>query len=766
MQASQQDQGQGRDAITPVRTQGTAAAATRSHDAALVALLSITSDAVLAFDEAGTVVLANEEALRVLSPAPVGLWGAADRDLVGMDVRTLFPPAVGFAPQTPFAPADLPFPLDGSTTRLMRGSGDGHASTLVIRCVSAGAEGGAEGIYLLVAHQDTDAPREHERLVSELSRANRRLAGTLDIVLGTLDSPSVGTLFERVLEELCTTMDATGSAVYLAERDGFHLRGTSASLVGVRVPRYMPLNRSFVGLIVRTDHTLRLRVLPPQGESLRKGRLTHRTVMDEDTRETYKVRSSQLPPFASFMAVPVRFGGQVIALIEVGWERARALQRDDADLLDAVTRYLAVQLVGAFAAMRTQRREQLSMRANDLRDALVAEPFSSEASDALLAGIERDLDCSCALVRGSAEDGSVTVCLPVSQEEARVPDALLPADEGVTALLPDAPLALWLAERGEPCLGALVDGGEVDGERVRFLVLRPADAEPLDDLELEYLRQVAETIRALSTGERGRRQDHRISQALQTGMRSQLQKVAGISSQGIYSSATEAAFVGGDFYDLIALPEGKACVIMGAVSGKGVAAASVSAAVRTALGAYSWEGLAPARMVELLNEFLLGFSRLETFATLFVGIVDLPAARLTYCSAGHPPAVMVKAQGGELMWLGVQSGVVGAFHDMRYRDGSVDLSAGDILLLYTDGTTEARARDGAFFGEEGLRDAVLREVPEGFDGLLDRLLAEVDAFTGNSLDDDVAMVALRFDAVGLPESAGGLDGTGLAAEEA
>lgn len=104
------------------------------------------------------------------------------------------------------------------------------------------------------------------------------------------------------------------------------------------------------------------------------------------------------------------------------------------------------------------------------------------------------------------------------------------------------------------------------------------------------------------------------------------------------------------------------------------------------------------------------------------------------------------------MWLGVQSGVVGAFHDMRYRDGSVDLAAGDILLLYTDGTTEARARDGAFFGEDGLRDVVLREVPRGFDGLLDRLLAEVDAFTGNSLDDDVAMVALRFDEVGAPEA--------------
>ena len=153
-------------------------------------------------------------------------------------------------------------------------------------------------------------------------------------------------------------------------------------------------------------------------------------------------------------------------------------------------------------------------------------------------------------------------------------------------------------------------------------------------------------------------------------------------------------------------------------------------------------------MVRLLNEFLLGFSRLETFATLFVGIVDLAAARLTYCSAGHPPAILVHAAAGELVTLDVQSGVVGAFSDMEYRNGQVDIAPGDVLLLYTDGTTEARAPEGAFFGEDGLREAVMQELPLGYDHLLDRLLARLDDFTDRHLDDDVAMVSLRFDAVG------------------
>ena len=74
------------------------------------------------------------------------------------------------------------------------------------------------------------------------------------------------------------------------------------------------------------------------------------------------------------------------------------------------------------------------------------------------------------------------------------------------------------------------------------------------------------------------------------------------------------------------------------------------------------------------------------------------------------------------------------------------------LLLYTDGTTEARSPEGAFFGETGLRDMIMNEVPRGFDGLLNRFLNTLDRYTGRRLDDDVAMVALRFDELGNVDS--------------
>lgn len=594
---------------------------------------------------------------------------------------------------------------------------------------------------------------EHQRVVNELQRANRRLSGTLQIVLGTLDSADVSTLFSRVLELITETIDAGGTLVYLAMQDGFHLRGASAAIDQARIARYIPFGRSIEGLTVRAGGTLRLQVRGPQRDELRQGRLSCREVVDEATDEVHRLDPEVLPPFASFYAVPVTFGGHVVALIEVGWPRLHPLAADDAELLDAVARYLSVQLVGAFSVMRTQREAQLKdiasrirermLEQRDLDEALLVEAFGMAATE---------LSCVAAPVIGAGADRPVEVMLPLTGT-IELPANLvpqLPAAEEVVVRTIDASSALgeWLSGLGEPAGGAFMDAGLCAGMRCACLFLRDAHGEPFDDLELAFMDDLACDLVSLGRGEDARSQDKAISQALQTGMRNELQEVSGISAQAVYSSATAAAFVGGDFYDLIRLPDRRACVIMGDVSGKGVEAASVSAAVKTALGAYAWEGLRPAHMVRLLNDFLLGFSRVETFATLFVGIVDLGRRTLTYCSAGHPPALLLRQETGELESLGVQSGVVGAFSDMRYHDGRVRLDKGDLLLLYTDGTTEARSPSGGFFGEDGLRDALVGEVAHGFEGMVDRLLDLLDDFTGRRLADDVAMVALRFDEVG------------------
>ena len=745
--------------------------------ATLSQLLRLTSDAVIVFNMEGIVLLANEEA--------ESLFAKVDGTIAGLDVRFLFTPANQENLQKPFSVESLPFAIDGSTSTVAAPAQDGTSQVLSVRADYVGAP--TQAIVLTASKlRDLANPmHDDERMVLDLRRANKRLSGALQIVLDTLDSEDMGQLIERVLEELSETVEADGALIYLAEQDGYHLHGATESLKNVslnRIPRYFAFNSSLERLTFYSEHALRLHTMPLNSGALKQGRVKKRNLVNEETREVITVDASHLPPFTSFLVVPVWFGGHIVALIEVGWERKRALLVEDARLLDSIANYLSVQLVGALSAMRTQRRDTLRealarVRQGLLHSAAEGEKISGERLQQVMRSVGTDLyaqvfSVDCCEVTGNItlhalgaeqtvtavddeRDGGKQIALPSTVEGLKTGEG----EASVKEVELESELSRALAAQGLPCKGAVLFLGKFAGEQHTWLFLREENAEPLSDIELDFLDRVMLLVHSLAVGAEESQQNKHISQALQSGMKNDLQKVKGISAEGIYSSATADAFVGGDFYSMIKLPGRRACIIMGDVSGKGIEAASISSAVKTALSAYAWEGRTPARMVATLNEFLLGFSRVETFATLFVGIVDLATSSLMYCSAGHPPAILVSAQSGDAELLDVQSGVVGAFHDMEYKNGTVRLHEGDILLLYTDGTTEARSPEGAFFGETGLRDMIMNEVPQGFDGLLNRFLSTLDRYTGRRLDDDVAMVALRFDELGSTGS-GALGGAG------
>lgn len=759
--------------------------------ATLSQLLRLTSDAVIVFNMEGMVLLANEEA--------ESLFAKEDGTIAGLDVRFLFTPANQENLQKPFFVESLPFAIDGSTSMVAAPAQDGTSQVLSVRADYVGAP--TQAIVLTASKlRDLANPmHDDERMVLDLRRANKRLSGALQIVLDTLDSEDMGQLIERVLEELSETVEADGALIYLAEQDGYHLHGATESLRSAsldRIPRYFAFNSSLERLTFYSEHALRLHTMPLNSSALKQGRVKKRNLVNEETREVITVDASHLPPFTSFLVVPVWFGGHIVALIEVGWERKRALLVEDARLLDSIANYLSVQLVGALSAMRTQRRDTLRealarVRQGLLHSAAEGEKISGERLQQVMRSVGTDLnarvfsvDCcevtgnitlhalgaeqafgdvqdgaqdgaQAAAEAGGAQDVGKQIALPSTVEGLKTGEG----EASVKEVELESALSRALAAQGLPCKGAVLFLGKFAGEQHTWLFLREENAEPLSDIELDFLDRVMLLVHSLAVGAEESQQNKHISQALQSGMKNELQQVEGISAEGIYSSATADAFVGGDFYSMIKLPGRRACIIMGDVSGKGIEAASISSAVKTALSAYAWEGRTPARMVATLNEFLLGFSRVETFATLFVGIVDLATSSLTYCSAGHPPAILVSAQSGDAELLDVQSGVVGAFHDMEYKNGTVRLHEGDILLLYTDGTTEARSPEGAFFGETGLRDMIMNEVPQGFDGLLNRFLSTLDRYTGRRLDDDVAMVALRFDELGSTGS-GALGGAG------
>lgn len=712
----------------------------------LAALMALSTDAILVVDSVGRILSAN--------PQMASLSGMDANKLVGTPVSDiLVDPSHPHAQDAP-VPV-LPLVADGSLVSLsLRLAGGGAA---IVGARADRVSGGGETYVIVMRPADSAlaAEREHDRLLDELSLANRRLSGTLKIVLDTIDSQDVETLFSEVIEQMCDTLEASGALLFLADDTGYRLRARSHSLEGKRVPKFMTYGEGLETVVSRSGGAMRLRLLPPSERSLRGGALTSRELMDEDTGARCRIPARQTPPFSSFICVPMWFSERVIAIIELGWTEVHPTRRDDARLLDTVAQYLSVEFAAAISTMRAQRAQELDAVATRIHALL--EGFDAPTDENLQSfsrALTEELNVQIVRIHASGLSEGSHVSLP-GVGEVELPYSIddlvrgrVDAGIAVVAASKGSRLARWLEEQGFMGSAVLIDLGMLAGERWAALLMRAPDKEPIDDAELDLLRRIAIDVRQeVEAGER-RNKDTRIAQALQSGMKSELQEVEGITAHALYSSATAAALVGGDFYDLIRLPNRRACVILGDVSGKGVEAASVSAAVRTALGAYAWEGQPPARMVRLLNDFLLGFSRLETFATLFVGVADLRHGTLTYCSAGHPPALLLCAETGEMETLDEQSGVVGAFRGMTYHDGHVSLSEGDRILLYTDGATEARNPSGAFFGEQGLRDAVMEEAAGDFDGMLDRLLERIDVFTERSLDDDVAMVVLRFDQLG------------------
>ena len=198
--------------------------------------------------------------------------------------------------------------------------------------------------------------------------------------------------------------------------------------------------------------------------------------------------------------------------------------------------------------------------------------------------------------------------------------------------------------------------------------------------------------------------------------------------------------VGGDWYDVLDLPGNRVGLAIGDVAGHGIRAAALMGQLRTGLRSYALEGHGPADVLRLLDT-LLQTIRERGMATVAYAVVDQDNAEVTIACAGHPPPVLVTAD-GESRLLEVRSGPpLGAVSFAQYREITEPLEPGDALAMFTDGLVEVRgvSLDVTL---EGLRRAA--GTPGAADSaealcerLLDALLPE------RSAEDDVAIVALR-----------------------
>lgn len=173
-----------------------------------------------------------------------------------------------------------------------------------------------------------------------------------------------------------------------------------------------------------------------------------------------------------------------------------------------------------------------------------------------------------------------------------------------------------------------------------------------------------------------------------------------------YGVTRPANTVGGDFYDVLPGDDGRLIVAVGDVAGKGSPAALLMALLLAMFRTLLDERLDLAALAERLNVQVLRHSPSSRFITLFFGEYDPATGRLVYVNAGHMPGLLRRASDGSFEHLSGGGVALGMFHGSRYRTETASLLPGDLLVLYSDGVTEAEDPAGQPFEEAGLEHVV------------------------------------------------------------
>jgi Serine phosphatase RsbU, regulator of sigma subunit len=231
-----------------------------------------------------------------------------------------------------------------------------------------------------------------------------------------------------------------------------------------------------------------------------------------------------------------------------------------------------------------------------------------------------------------------------------------------------------------------------------------------------------------------------IADRLQEALLSMPHSLSEVEFAHAYHSSTEAARVGGDFYDLFALEPDHIGMSIGDVAGKGIDAAVLTSLAKHTIRAHAFEGgKTPARVISLTNEVIHEATPPDSFVTIFFAILDLRDGRLTYANAGHTTTAIVRGD-GSISSLSRTGPPAGAFRGVQFGLAETRLGFGDLLFLYSDGLTEAR-RGAEFYGEERLF-ALLSNVDGGPQSVLKRVIDDVTVFSAGNFRDDLAVLAL------------------------
>jgi len=212
----------------------------------------------------------------------------------------------------------------------------------------------------------------------------------------------------------------------------------------------------------------------------------------------------------------------------------------------------------------------------------------------------------------------------------------------------------------------------------------------------------------------------------------------------IYAALHPAREVGGDFYDFFFIDENCLCLCIGDISGKGVPAALFMAVARTLIKARASDDTSTASIMTRVNDEISRDNKAYMFASIFLCILNTATGELVYTNAGHNPSYIRRANRA-IERLDIRHGpVVGARDGLAYKENIVNFAKGDILMMYTDGVTEARNGAREFFQEKRLTDILASGEFDSAEALVEATVSRVKHFEdGADQFDDITVMALR-----------------------
>jgi len=443
----------------------------------------------------------------------------------------------------------------------------------------------------------------------------------------------------------------------------------------------------------------------------------------------------------ALVALPLVRWGEEVAGLRIEFKQSREFGAKETAMARGIARLLGVALVNArrFNMLASLRSFGLSV-ARKLSLSSVIEDVAWGAVELLSGDSAKvyflDATHESLVEAGAYEDQPKRESEPMARIDLQAEpwDALMRGHAVVTSKLgtEEAPMSVVAAPiPGEQTaiLGAVLVFFR------RRLASSPEEVEALNVL-------AGQAGMAVENANRFERQ-RQVARSLQEGLLStEMPEMKSCTVAAVYEPASGDKDIGGDFYDVFELADGRYGVAVGDVSGKGAEAAARTVMVKYMMRAFAVGDPSPGAVLSQLNDALAREMDDDRFATLVYGVLDPKSMKFTIARAGHPPPMLYRRETQTVDALeSIEGTILGAFEDQDFMEADFSLAKGDVFLLYTDGLIEARSDEG-FYGRRRIEEALKKHGAEmTMQELTKQLYKEAAAW--GTIGDDTVIFALQ-----------------------